>query len=75
MIRPGDAGGDELTPLEVEGLTGAKSASRQAAILARKGIPFRFGGGVVSVKRAVAAELPHWRARLHDAGPRMNLIR
>ena len=49
---------DDLTPQELFALTGQRKPERQALTLARIGVPFRFGGGVVSVRRAVAEELP-----------------
>lgn len=64
---------DDLSPRELAEITGARSAARQAAWLARRGVPFRFGGGVVQVKRAVAKELPQWQ-QMRDAAPRMDLV-
>jgi hypothetical protein len=65
---------EDLTPAEVEALTGQRRLLRQVAVLARLGVPFRFGGATVSVKRAVARELPQWQARQKTARPRLDLI-
>ena len=66
---------DDLSPAEVADLTKKKRADQQAAALAKMGVPFRFGGGVVSVRRAVAQELPAWLAKTRESGPRFDLIR
>lgn len=66
---------DDLTPGEVASLTQKKRADQQAAVLAKMGVPFRFGGGIVSVRRAVAQELPQWLAKMNTARPRLDLIR
>lgn len=63
-----------LTPQELERLTGQKKPARQVSVLAAKGIPFRFGAGVVSVRREVAEELPIWQSRA-EAGPRMDRVK
>lgn len=65
----------DLTPAEVADLTKQKRADRQAAALAKMGVPFRFGGGIVSVRRAVAQELPQWLAKMNTSRPRLDLIR
>lgn len=65
---------DDLSPAEIEALTGQRRLLRQVAVLARMGVPFRFGGATVSVKRAVARELPQWQARQNTAVVRMDLV-
>lgn len=45
---------DLLTPAEVVAATGKARAASQAAVLARKGVPFTFVGHAVKVARAVA---------------------
>lgn len=69
-----EASMDTLTPQELERLTGHKKPAKQVAILASRGIPFRFGAGVVSVRRAVAEELPIWQEKA-EARPRLDLVR
>ncbi len=64
---------DDLTPQELERLTGKRKAPAQVAELAKRGIPFRYGAGIVSVKRAVAEELPIWQAKA-EAKPRLDLV-
>jgi hypothetical protein len=44
----------DLTPSEVVAVTGKTRASSQAAVLARRGVPFVFVGNAVKVARAVA---------------------
>ena len=66
---------DDLTPQELFALTGQRKPERQALTLERIGVPFRFGGGVVSVRRAVAEELPAWQAKAQTARPRLDLVR
>lgn len=70
VIQPGD----DLTPAELERLTGAKSPRRQVAVLWTLGVPFRAGARVISVSRAVAEQLPIWQAKA-DAKPRLDLVR
>jgi hypothetical protein len=43
-----------LTPAELAAATGKKNAAAQAAVLARRGVPFTFLGRAVKVARAVA---------------------
>lgn len=43
-----------LSPAELVTVTGKRRAASQAAVLARKGVPFSFFGHAVSVERAVA---------------------
>lgn len=53
-----------LTPSELVEATGKRRAASQAAVLARKGVPFSFMGRSVLVDRAVAlahALLPNAR--------------
>ncbi len=45
---------DDLTPAELAELTGKKRAATQAAVLAKRGVPFRFLGASILVSRLVA---------------------
>ena len=45
---------DELTPAEVAAATGKSKAAQQAAVLARRGVPFVYVGHAVRVARVVA---------------------
>ena len=45
---------ETLTPAEIEKATGKRKAAQQAAVLARRGVPFAFFGASVSVDRAIA---------------------
>ena len=65
---------DDLTPQELARLTGVQRLERQAAVLCKLGIPFRFGARTISVTRAVAEQLPIWREKA-TAGPRLDLVR
>ena len=46
---------DTLTPAELKDATGKARAASQAAVLAKRGVPFTFLGHAVKVSRAVAA--------------------
>lgn len=55
---------DTLTAAEVAEVTGKKRAATQAAVLAKRGVPFVFSGSSVKVQRLVAqahALLPQGR--------------
>ena len=57
---------DDLTPAEVAEITGKSRAASQAAVLAKRGVPFVFLGRAVKVDRTVArafALLPDRPAR------------
>lgn len=57
---------DELTPAELAQVTGKARAASQAAVLAKRGVPFVFVGHAVKLARAVAqahALLPERQAR------------
>jgi len=57
---------DDLTPAELAQATGKARAASQAAVLAKRGVPFIFVGHAVRVARAVAqahALLPERQAR------------
>lgn len=45
---------DTLTPAELKDATGKARAASQAAVLAKRGVPFVFLGNAVRVARAVA---------------------
>ncbi|WP_412928343.1 DUF4224 domain-containing protein, partial [Escherichia coli] len=45
---------DDLTPAELAQATGKARAASQAAVLAKRGVPFVFVGHAVRVARAVA---------------------
>ena len=45
---------DDLTPAEVAEVTGKTRAASQAAVLAKRGVPFVFLGRAVKVARIVA---------------------
>ena len=64
----------DLSPAELATLTGSTKPRRQVVVLLTMGVPFRVGGGQISVKRAVADELPMWEAR-QNSGPRLDLVR
>jgi hypothetical protein len=66
---------DYLTPAEVAELTAERKTERQAMKLTRMGVPYSFGGGLLMLKRAVAAELPQWQQRAQTARPRLDLVR
>lgn len=65
---------DALSQAELVTITGKRTPRQQAARLVAMGVPFRFGGGVVEVKRAVAEELPQWREAQAKRGPRLELV-
>ena len=66
---------DTLTPSELQAITGKRTLRQQVARLVVMGVPFRFGGGAVEVKRAVAEELPQWREAKAQRAPRLDLVR
>ena len=66
---------DTLSPSELAAITGRRALRQQVARLVAMGIPFRFGGGAVEVKRAVAEELPQWRETQAKRAPRLDLVR
>lgn len=45
---------DTLTPAELAEVTGKRRAASQAAVLAKRGVPFQFLGTAVRVSRQVA---------------------
>ncbi len=45
---------DDLTPAELAEITGKPKAAQQAAVLARRGVPFVFSGRSVKLSRIVA---------------------
>ena len=63
----------DLTPAELETLTGHKKPERQAAALVRLGVPFRAAGRMLFVAREVAQHWPQWQAK--QSGPRLDLVR
>lgn len=66
---------EELRPDELIALTGgAKTLHRQVLALVRLGLPFRFAGRTVHVKRAVAEEWPQWQERKQQGGVRLDLV-
>jgi hypothetical protein len=66
---------DTLSPAELQALTQRRTLRQQVARLVAMGVPFRFGGGSVEVKRAVAEELPQWRETQASRAPRLDLVR
>lgn len=63
----------DLTPAELQTLTGQKKPDKQAAELVRLGIPFRAAGRALFVAREVAQHWPQWQAR--QSGVRLDLVR
>lgn len=53
----------DLTPAELEALTGQRKPEKQAARLVALGIPFRAAGRMLFVAREVAQHWPQWQAR------------
>lgn len=45
---------DTLSPAELAEVTGKRRAASQAAVLAKRGVPFQFMGSAVRVSRQVA---------------------
>ncbi len=66
---------DALTAAELQAITGKRTPRQQVSRLVVMGVPFRFGGGIVEVKRAVAEELPQWREAQAKRAPRLDLVR
>jgi hypothetical protein len=66
---------DTLTPAELARLTEKRTLRQQVVRLVALGIPFRYGGGELSVTRSVATELPQWRKVEAMSGPRLDLVR
>jgi hypothetical protein len=64
---------DDLSPAELEALTGHKKVERQAAALAKLRIPFRHGGGRLFVDRKVAQHWPQWQQTRGEV--RLELVR
>jgi hypothetical protein len=63
----------DLTPTELQQLTGQKKPEKQAVALLALGIPFRAAGRALFVAREVAQHWPQWHDR--QAGVRMDLVR
>ena len=63
----------DLTPAELQTLTGQKKPEKQAAALVALGIPFRAAGRMLFVAREVAQHWPQWQSR--QTGVRMDLVR
>ena len=64
-----------LTSAEIAVITGRRTLRQQVNALVRMGVPFRFGGGQVSVLRAVAEELPQWQQIRQTRAPRLDMVR
>lgn len=64
---------DDLSPAELERLTGAKKPERQALELVKLGIPFRAAGRRLFVARSVAQYWPQWQQTRGE--PRMDMVR
>lgn len=64
---------DDLSPAELEQLTGAKKPERQALELVKLGIPFRAAGRRLFVARSVAQHWPQWQQTRGEV--RLELVR
>ncbi len=64
---------DDLSPAELQELTGHKKPGRQAAALVELGIPFRAAGRRIFVSRKVAEHWPQWQERRCEV--RLEMVR
>lgn len=66
---------EDLSPTELAELCGARTLHRQVIALVRMGLPFRFAGRTVHVKRVVAEEWPQWQQKARNGEPRLDMVR
>ena len=66
---------DTLTPAEVAEVTGKRRAASQAAVLAKRGVPFTFLGTAVRVSRQVAQAHALLPERRQASGVDFSLVR